>query len=67
MRGEEQMALVKPETCVREVLQEMTRRRAGAAVAVDEQGGSAASSPMAISLGTMPQIRSSATGPWPIS
>jgi arabinose-5-phosphate isomerase len=38
MRGEEQMALVNPETCVREVLQEMTSRRAGAAVAVDEQG-----------------------------
>ncbi|MHA3773324.1 KpsF/GutQ family sugar-phosphate isomerase [Verrucomicrobiota bacterium sgz303538] len=34
MRGTDQMALVRPEMLVREVLQEMTRRRAGAAVAV---------------------------------
>lgn len=38
MRGAEQMAVVRPATIVREVLQEMSRRRAGAAVAVDEEG-----------------------------
>jgi len=38
MRGTDQMALVKPEMLVREVLQAMTQRRAGAAVAVDETG-----------------------------
>ncbi len=38
MRGAEQMAVVRPETVVREVLQEMSRRRAGAAVAVDDAG-----------------------------
>jgi arabinose-5-phosphate isomerase len=32
------MALVKPEMLIREVLQEMTRRRAGAAVAVNADG-----------------------------
>jgi arabinose-5-phosphate isomerase len=38
MRGPEQMAVVAPETLVRDVLQEMTKRRAGAAVAVAEDG-----------------------------
>jgi arabinose-5-phosphate isomerase len=38
MRGEEQIAIVRPAMLVREVLQEMTRRRAGAAVAVDGGG-----------------------------
>ena len=38
MRGAEQMALVEPGMLVRDVLQEMTRRRAGAAVAVEEDG-----------------------------
>ncbi len=38
MRGAEQMAVVRPATIVREVLQEMSRRRAGAAVAVDDEG-----------------------------
>ena len=38
MRGAEQMAVVRPATIVREVLQEMSRRRAGAAVAVDDAG-----------------------------
>src|SRR5690606_37937865 len=38
MRGPEQMALVTPMQLVREVLQEMTTRRAGAAVAVSETG-----------------------------
>jgi arabinose-5-phosphate isomerase len=38
MRGAEQMAVVRPATVVREVLQEMSRRRAGAAVAVDDAG-----------------------------
>lgn len=38
MRGPEQMALVTPTQLVREVLQEMTTRRAGAAVAVAETG-----------------------------
>jgi len=38
MRGREQMALVPPTMLVREVLGEMTRRRAGAAVAVDADG-----------------------------
>ena len=38
MRGADAMALVRPGTLVREVLHEMTRRRAGAAVAVDGDG-----------------------------
>ncbi len=38
MRGAEQMALVNPSMRVREVLREMNRCRAGAAVAVDESG-----------------------------
>jgi arabinose-5-phosphate isomerase len=38
MRGPDQMAVVKPEQLVREVVAEMNRRRAGAAVAVDEAG-----------------------------
>ena len=38
MRGADQMAVVQPQQPVREVLQEMTRRRAGAAVAVDSIG-----------------------------
>ncbi len=38
MRGAEQMAVVRPSLTVREVLHEMTQRRAGAAVAVDEAG-----------------------------
>lgn len=38
MRGPEQMAVVPPEMLVRDVLHEMTRRRAGAAVAVDPAG-----------------------------
>jgi len=38
MRGAEQMAVVRPATVVREVLHEMSRRRAGAAVAVDDAG-----------------------------
>jgi len=36
MRGEDQMALVRPELAVREVLHEMSMRRAGAAIVVDE-------------------------------
>jgi arabinose-5-phosphate isomerase len=36
MRGPEQMALVHPQMPVREVLHEMNKRRAGAAVAVDD-------------------------------
>jgi arabinose-5-phosphate isomerase len=38
MRGREQMPVVALSTRVREVLQEMTQRRAGAAVAVDADG-----------------------------
>ncbi len=38
MRGAEQMAVVHPTTIVRQVLQEMSGRRAGAAVAVDDDG-----------------------------
>jgi arabinose-5-phosphate isomerase len=38
MRGCEQMALVSPEAPVREVLAEMTRHKAGAAIARDEEG-----------------------------
>jgi arabinose-5-phosphate isomerase len=38
MRGPDQMAVVAPSMRVCEVLQEMTKRRAGAAVATDEQG-----------------------------
>jgi arabinose-5-phosphate isomerase len=38
MREADQMAVVRPEMRVREVLQEMTKRRAGAAVAVDDDG-----------------------------
>ena len=38
MRGPEQMPLVQPDVPVRTVLQEMTQRRAGAAVAIDEEG-----------------------------
>jgi arabinose-5-phosphate isomerase len=38
MRGADQMAVVQPQRPVREVLQEMTQRRAGAAVAVDSAG-----------------------------
>jgi arabinose-5-phosphate isomerase len=38
MRGTEHIAVVDPATIVREVLQEMTKRRAGAAVAVTPEG-----------------------------
>jgi arabinose-5-phosphate isomerase len=38
MREADQMAVVRPDMRVREVLQEMTKRRAGAAVAVDNDG-----------------------------
>jgi arabinose-5-phosphate isomerase len=38
MRGCEQMALVSPDTSVREVLAAMTRQKAGAAIALDEEG-----------------------------
>lgn len=38
MRGADQMALVPPGMLIREVLREMTKRRAGAAVAVDADG-----------------------------
>ncbi len=38
MRGIDQIALVSPAMVVREVLQKMTQRRAGAAVAVEENG-----------------------------
>lgn len=38
MRGPEQIAVVSPEMRVRDVLHEMTRRRAGAAVAVNAEG-----------------------------
>ena len=38
MRGSEQMAVVAPSSLVREVLHEMTSRRAGAAVAMDHEG-----------------------------
>lgn len=38
MRGPEQMAFVKPDTIVRDVLLQMSHRRAGSAVAVDERG-----------------------------
>lgn len=38
MRGREQMPLVELNARVREVLQEMTQRRAGAAVAIDSDG-----------------------------
>ena len=38
MRGADQMAVVEPERLVREVLHEMTSRRAGAAVVVDAEG-----------------------------
>jgi arabinose-5-phosphate isomerase len=38
MRDADQMALVRPQMMVREVLQEMSRRRAGAAVVVKEDG-----------------------------
>jgi arabinose-5-phosphate isomerase len=38
MRGCEQMALVSPDTPVREVLAAMTRQKAGAAIALDEEG-----------------------------
>ena len=38
MRGAEQMAVVQPSMLVSDVLQEMTRRRAGAAVAVNADG-----------------------------
>lgn len=38
MRGPDQMAVVRPEQLVSEVVAEMNRRRAGAAVAVDDAG-----------------------------
>ena len=38
MRGPDQMAVVRPSQLVREVVAEMNRRRAGAAVAVDADG-----------------------------
>lgn len=38
MRGGDQIAVVRPEAPVREVLQEMTARRSGAAIAVDVAG-----------------------------
>lgn len=38
MRGPDQMAVVKPSQLVREVIAEMNRRRAGAAIAVDDAG-----------------------------
>ena len=38
MRGEDQMALVRPAIAVREVLHEMSSRRAGAAIVVDDDG-----------------------------
>jgi arabinose-5-phosphate isomerase len=38
MRGPDQMAVVKPSQLVREVVAEMNRRRAGAAIALDDQG-----------------------------
>jgi arabinose-5-phosphate isomerase len=38
MRSGEQTPVVRPSMCVRDVLREMTLRRAGAAVAVDEDG-----------------------------
>jgi arabinose-5-phosphate isomerase len=38
MRGPDQMAVIKPGQLVREVVAEMNRRRAGAAIAVDEAG-----------------------------
>lgn len=38
MRDREALPIVRPEALVREVLPEMTRRRAGAAVAVDDDG-----------------------------
>jgi arabinose-5-phosphate isomerase len=38
MRGSEQMAVIAPSSLVREVLHEMTSRRAGAAVAIDHEG-----------------------------
>jgi arabinose-5-phosphate isomerase len=38
MRGHEQMALVSRETSVREVLERMTRKKAGAAIAQDGEG-----------------------------
>jgi len=38
MRGEDQMALVRPDMAVREVLHEMSSRRAGAAIVVDDGG-----------------------------
>jgi len=38
MRGPDQMAVVMPENTVRAVLHEMTKRRAGAAVAVNDEG-----------------------------
>ncbi len=38
MRGRDRMAMVAPTALVREVLHEMTSRRAGAAVAIDEAG-----------------------------
>jgi arabinose-5-phosphate isomerase len=38
MRGLDQVAIVHPTQLVREVIAEMNRRRAGAAIAVDEAG-----------------------------
>lgn len=38
MRGAEQMAVVRPAAAVREVLQEMSKRKAGAAVVVGDDG-----------------------------
>jgi arabinose-5-phosphate isomerase len=38
MRGKEQMAFVAPDAVIRDVIQEMARRRAGSAVAVDADG-----------------------------
>lgn len=38
MRDREALPIVRPDALVREVLPEMTRRRAGAAVAVDDEG-----------------------------
>jgi arabinose-5-phosphate isomerase len=38
MRGRDQMALVHPSMSVREVLAEMSRRKAGAALAIDDLG-----------------------------
>lgn len=38
MRGPDQLALIRPEQTVREVVIEMNRRRAGAAIAVNQEG-----------------------------